>query len=132
MSNHQYDFSLLLCEAWSNTMVLSNILSRFKRSGIYPFNPKTLNYATNGNSSANGGSNANDNSSVNGGNANGSSSVKGSTTVNGSSACLPARPPTCFPPASLPACLPMHSHKAGDSARSLFYATITNYQWHVL
>ena len=43
----KYDFSPLLYEAWVNTMVPNNIMSGFKRSGIYPFNPKALDYGAN-------------------------------------------------------------------------------------
>ena len=33
-------------------MVQNNIITGFKRSGIYPFDPKAFNYGTNGSSSA--------------------------------------------------------------------------------
>ena len=40
----KYDFSPLLHEAWNNTMIPTVITSGFRRSGIYPFNPKALDY----------------------------------------------------------------------------------------
>ena len=40
----KYTFSALLNEAWSKTMVPSIIISGFKRSGIYAFNPEAIDY----------------------------------------------------------------------------------------
>jgi len=40
----KYDFSPLLHEAWNDTMIPTVIASGFRRSGIYPFNPKALDY----------------------------------------------------------------------------------------
>ena len=40
----KYDFSPLLHETWNNTMILTDIVAGFRRSGIYPINPKALDY----------------------------------------------------------------------------------------
>ena len=40
----KYSFSALLHEAWSKAMVPTVIMSGFRRSGIYPFNPAAVEY----------------------------------------------------------------------------------------
>lgn len=60
----KYDFSPLLHEAWGNTMVPNNIISGFRRSGIYPFNPSALDYGTNSSSNVNVGSSSASDSTV--------------------------------------------------------------------
>ena len=60
----KYDFSPLLCKAWGNAMVPNNIISGFRRSGIFPFNPNALDYGANSSSNANVGCSSASNTSV--------------------------------------------------------------------
>ena len=38
----KFDFSELLAEAWSCTMIHKNITSGFRKCGIYPYNPEAI------------------------------------------------------------------------------------------
>ena len=40
--NTQYHFSELFAQAWMKGMTMTNIISGFKTTGIYPFNPQAL------------------------------------------------------------------------------------------
>ena len=47
----KYTFSALLNDAWGKTMIPNVISSGFKRSGIYPFNPNSIDHGIDGSSS---------------------------------------------------------------------------------